>query len=110
MDIATIILTLITAFGIPSAITAFVIRRMEKRMDARDRAKDAREEAQRRSTVLLMQGVSAAISLGEATGHALQRGAPNGDMEAALAYAKEIKNKQKDFLTEQAAGSLFDNK
>lgn len=110
MDVISIVVTIIAAFGIPGAITSLVVHRMEKRMEKRDKANEKREEAQRKSMVLLMQGVSAAISLGEATGHALQRGAPNGDMESALAYAGKIKSKQEKFLTEQAAGSLFDNK
>lgn len=108
MDWLSIGLSLIAAFGIPGAVTTFITRRMEKRMDARDKANEERDKAQKKMMVLTLQGVSAAISLGEATGHALQRGAPNGDMEAALDYAKTIKHQTKDFLTEQAAGSLFD--
>ena len=110
MDALSTILTIIMACGIPTAITGLVVRRLEKRIDERDqrllKTKETREQAQKDGTVLLIQGVSAAISLGEATAHALQNGKPNGDMEEALKYAKKIKQAQKDFLAKQAAESM----
>lgn len=58
-----------------------------------------------------MQGVNAAIALGEATAKAVQRipdAHCNGDMHAALEYAAKVKHEQKDFLTQQGVESLFD--
>lgn len=82
---------------------------------ARDRKqvkKDREEEQQRRKdqqelVVLLIQSSGAAIALGEATAHALQRGHTNGDTEAALEYATTIKHKQKDFLTRQGVHDML---
>lgn len=112
MDILDIIITAIAACSVPSALFGLAIRRMEKRFDAREDARMQeerdREKAQEKSMVLVMQGVTAAIALGEATAHAIQLGHANGDMEAALDYARQVKHKQKDFLTEQAAKSLYD--
>ena len=41
--------------------------------------------------------------------HAIQRGHPNGDMEAALAYTTDIKHKIKDHLTTIGVHSLIDD-
>lgn len=98
-------------FGIPTAATGFIIRRFEKRLDAKEAARRKEDEeleaARKKSMVLVVKGVGAAIALGEATAHAIQNGHPNGDMEAALEYAQRVKHEQKDFLTEQASESLF---
>ena len=37
---------------------------------------------------------------------ALKNGHTNGETEAALEYAREVKHKQKDFLTRQAAKTI----
>ena len=65
-----------------------------------------REKAREENEVLLVQATGAAIALGEATAMALKNGHTNGETEAALEYAREIKHKQKDFLTRQAAKSI----
>ena len=49
--------------------------------------------------------------MGEATARAVQRipdAHCNGDMHDALAYATDIKHKQKDFLTKQGIQALWD--
>lgn len=46
---------------------------------------------------------------GAAQSHAIQRGHPNGDMEAALAYSTSIKHKIKDHLTTIGVHSLIDD-
>lgn len=114
MDWIAGILAAVAALGIPSAATGFFIRRFEKRLDAREKAarqeEEKIEEARKRSMVLVVKGVGAAIALGEATARAVQRipdAHCNGDMEAALEYAQKVKHEQKDFLTEQASESLF---
>ena len=61
--------------------------------------------------ILIVQSSGAAIALGEATARAVQRipdAHCNGDMHAALAYATDIKHKQKDFLMEQGIQALWD--
>ena len=108
------ILSIAAAFGIPTAATSFFIRRFEKRLDAREaeqrRTEDKIAAAQKRSMVLVVKGVGAAISLGEATAKAVQRipdAHCNGEMKDALEYAQAVKHEQKDFLTEQAAENLL---
>ena len=58
----------------------------------------------------LCKSIGAALSLGEATAEAVARipdAHCNGDMHAALEYARQIKHEQKDFLTQQGIEAIF---
>ena len=97
--------TIILAAGIPSALVALMIRRFEARMDAKEKAREKQE-------LLLVKGINASIALGEATAEAVARipdAHCNGDMHAALDYAKKIKHEQKDFLTRQGIESIYES-
>ena len=74
-------------------------------------AEERKEEARRQNETIVIEGVMAAITLGEATAKAVQRipdAHCNGDMHDALAYATDIKHKQKDFLMQQGIQALWD--
>lgn len=112
----------ILALGIPSALTGFLVwnfeRKIAKREAKREKEQEERhkKEAEREKTreelqILTIQGVSAAIALGEATAKAVQRipdAHCNGDMHDALNYAIKIKHKQKDFLTRMGIASVVE--
>ena len=118
MDVTAIII----AASIPSALTGFCFWLIEQRLQKRakkreDEEKERRKEEERREKLreqqelLLVQGVGAAIALGEATAKAVQRipdAHCNGDMHAALDYAAKVKHAQKDFLTRQGIEALYD--
>ena len=90
---------LLTLLGIPAAITAFC-----------SWAQDKRELVREKHEVLLIRSIGAAIALSEATATAVQRipdAHCNGDMHAALEYARKVKHEQKDFLTEQGVQALY---
>ena len=99
----------VAAFGIPSAFMGFVIWRLERKIEARDRAQEKKNQDQQKLFLLIVQGTRAVTALGEATAHAMQRGHTNGDMEKALAYAADIKHKQKEFLDKQGIQALWDD-
>ena len=99
----------VAAFGIPSAFMGFVIWRLERKIEARDRAQEKKNQDQQKLFLLIVQGTRAATALGEATANAMQRGHTNGDMEKALAYAADIKHKQKEFLDKQGIQALWDD-
>lgn len=117
MDLATICITM----GVPSAITGFCFWILERRIQQREEAEkkererrqkelDERERAREKSELYIIKSVQAAIALGEATARAVQRipdAHCNGDMHAALDYAKKVKHEQKDFLSEQALKNLY---
>jgi regulator of protease activity HflC (stomatin/prohibitin superfamily) len=118
MDITAIIV----AASIPSALTGFCFWVFEHKIQQREaKEKEEREQRQRElderekhrehQEILLVQGVNAAIALGEATAKAVQRipdAHCNGDMHAALEYAEKVKHEQKDFLTQRGIESLYD--
>lgn len=117
MDILTICITM----GVPSAITGFCFWVLERRIQQREETEkkererrqkelDERERAREKSELYIIKSVQAAIALGEATARAVQRipdAHCNGDMHAALDYAKKVKHEQKDFLSEQALKNLY---
>lgn len=112
----------ILALGIPSAITGFLVwnferkiakreAKREKEQEERHKKEAEREKAREELQILTIQGVSAAIALGEATAKAVQRipdAHCNGDMHDALNYAIKIKHEQKDFLTRMGISSVVE--
>ena len=118
MDVTAIII----AASIPSAITGFCFWLIERNIKKQDKKREAEEEArhedmERRENLrqqqefYLVQGVNAAIALGEATAKAVQRipdAHCNGDMHAALDYAQKVKHEQKNFLNEQALKHIIE--
>lgn len=105
MDIWGILL----AAGIPSAVVGILIGRMNKKIDKRDKAREELDAARFRNQTLQMELIAASLSLGEATAEAVQRipdAHCNGDMHAALDYAKGVKAKYRDFEREQVAKHL----
>ena len=98
--------TILLAAGIPSTIIGGIVGSMIKRMERR---MDEKEQAREQQELYLVKGINASIALGEATAEAVARipdAHCNGDMHAALDYAKKIKHEQKDFLQEQAVHAL----
>ena len=98
----TIIFGVLAAASIPSAIFAAYVRRMEKKLDEKDKAREDHE-------VLILKSINASIALGEATAEAVARipdANCNGDMHAALEYARAVKHEQKDFLNRQAVHAI----
>lgn len=114
---------ILAALGIPTAITGFFVRRLEKSIDKREKQRE-KEEAEREKKaeereknrekldMLLLQTTTASIALGEATAKAVQRipdAHCNGDMHAALEYAARVKHDQKDFLTSLGIHALHED-
>lgn len=103
ITVAGIIIAVLSAASIPSAIFALFVRRMEKRMDEKDKAREQHE-------FLTIKSINACMALGEATAEAVARipdANCNGDMHAALEYARTVKHEQKDFLNKQALRAIM---
>lgn len=99
----------VLAAGIPSAIVGILIRQLNKKLDKRDKEKEEKEKAHLENEIKLIGVTMATLSLAEATAEAVQRipdANCNGDMHEALAYAKETKNKYREFEREQAIKSI----
>ena len=133
MEIVLSLGQLITIMGIPTAVTAFCFWLIERRIQKRDKKKEAeeakkaaaekeaaekkeREEAAREAAreqlqLFVIQTTNASIALAEATAKAVQRipdAHCNGDMHAALEYAARVKHDQKDFLTKLGIQSILE--
>lgn len=92
--------SIVLAAGIPSTITGILVGWLVKRQNDRDKA---REEI----NVLLIQGVGASISLGEATAIALRDGKTNGETKEALKYAMDAKHNITNFLTRKGVEHIY---
>lgn len=108
-QLAAILGALLAAMGVPSAITGILSYRAKRRMEKHEAEQTAKQEAQERLLLLLVQMSRSSIALNEATAHAIQRGHANGDMEAALKYAADTKHRLKDFLAQQGIHALLDD-
>ncbi len=101
---------LVTLLGLPTAITGLCFWMLQQRITKRDKAQEERERAREQNEVLIIKGMGAAIALGEATAQAVQRipdAHCNGDMHAALEYARKVKHEHKEFMTEQSVQALY---
>lgn len=105
--LASPIWVLLLGFGIP----AFMIRRFEKKLDAREKKAEERDKNREKMNRLQVKTTMAAIALGEATARAVQRipdAHCNGDMTKALEYVTAVKNEEKDFLTGLGIHALYE--
>lgn len=105
----SIVGAVLVAAGIPSAIVGLLIARLNKKMDRREQKNEEREQARIKNQMMLIQLVMASLSLGEATAEAVQRipdAHCNGDMQAALEYAKKTKAEYRAFEREQTARAV----
>lgn len=99
----------ILAAGIPSAVFGVLIRELNKQLDRREKAKEEKEQARLQREILLVDVSMASLELAKATAEAVQRipdSHCNGDMDAALNYAKSVQTKYRDFERVQSIKSL----
>lgn len=97
----------LAAIGIPSALTGFFFWILQRKIDRREKIAEEREQKRERNEMLVIKSINAAIGLGEAAAIALKNGHTNGETEAALARAKEVKREQEDFLAEQGIRAMY---
>ena len=86
-------------------------KKHENEEKERREAEEHRERLREKQEFLFVQGVNAAIVLGEATARAVQRipdAHCNGDMKAALEYAVQVKHEQRDFLAKQGIQQIYE--
>lgn len=103
--------SLLIAMSIPSAITAFCFWLLQRSITKRDKAKAEKEKSRDTLLYLVIQSVDASIDLSTAIAKAVQRipdAHCNGDMDAALESAKKVREKQKQYLTQQGIKQILD--
>ena len=120
MDVTISIYQLVIMLGIPSAFTGFCFWLLERKIQRREE-QDKKERERRQAEVdrrdksrkeyerYQISMISASMALSVAVAEAVQRipdAHCNGEMHAALEYAKRIKGEQKDFLTKMAIENI----
>lgn len=106
-----IITAALTAASIPSALFGLLIWYIKRKIEQSEKEREEKDKNLAQHELLLVQGIGAAIALGEATARAVERipdAHCNGDMHKALGYATAVKHKQKEFLQKQGVEALFD--
>ena len=88
---------------VPSLFCGILLWYIARRFQKQDKREEAREAARTCNNVLLLKGVSAALSLGEATAEAIQTQHWNGEMNDARAYAKQTKRDIESFMLQQGS-------
>lgn len=100
-------LIIITAFSIPSTITGLGLWFVKKAIDKNEKNRAKREDCLIQYQLMLMEGNSVSLTLGEATAKALRDGRTNGEMTKALDEVKEVKSRQSKYLNKQAVEHIF---
>lgn len=117
------VIAVLVALGIPTSVTGLCFWRLKRQISKRDAERERAEAAKERKAeerernrekldLMMMQSVTASMTLSEATARAVQRipdARCNGDMSSALKYVSDIKHAQKSFLTELGIHSLYDD-
>lgn len=109
MTSGQIILALLGAMGVPSALTGLFFWLLQRKIEKRDKEREAEEQAREQMELLNIKATLASIALAEATARAVERipdANCNGDMRGALEYATGIKHDVRDFLTTQATKAV----
>ena len=100
------IVPVLTLFAIPSALTGFAVWQLKRAIEKNERQREKAEKSREDMEVILIDSVNASIALGEATATALKNGHCNGETEKALAYVRDVKHRQKDFLTRKGVENV----
>ena len=101
---------LLQMWGVPTAITGFLVWMLKRYIDKKDVEQRAREANTEKFMLMILQMSRANNVLAEATAKAVQRipdAHCNGDMTAALEKAAKIQKEEKDFMFDQGIKHIF---
>lgn len=101
----------VAAIGLPgiiiTAVLGYIARRIEKRLEKEEKARQEQEEARKSFERYQLAALTATMALCEANALALQHGRCNGETHKALEYMQKVKHEQRDFLTSQGLDHIF---
>lgn len=96
-DVMQFLITL----GVPSIVTLFIIRSVNRHLDKRDKNDCDINAALKNENLIVMRNLQAIGYLAEATAYAQKEGKTNGRMTEALAYYVVAKDETNKYLLEQ---------
>ena len=107
--ITTLISSLISAV-ISAVISGIIVTRINHQLDKRQKKREEDEKKKEETLdiyhLLIMQGIVASLSLGEATADAVESGKYNGKQNQARDYAEKVKHELQDFAYKFSAENL----
>lgn len=83
---------------IPSVCCGILLWYIARKFQLQDKKAESREAARLQNNVLLLKGVSASLSLGDATASAIETQNWNGEMSDARTHAKQVKRDIEFFM------------
>lgn len=92
---------------LPSIFCAVVMAFFNKGIAAREKKRDAQEEARKKEMLLLLKMTFANGKLGYAAAMALKRGTPNGEVEDAIQSYEAAKKEYNEFVNAQHIEEVF---
>ena len=106
MEWLKIIGAALVALGVPSAVFALLLRRLERKLDQTEQHQAQLRQSKQELEQFQIHTLWAVAALCEATALAQQRGHCNGETKAALEHMREVKHEMRDFLMRQGVDHL----
>lgn len=98
---------MLALFSIPTTITGLAVWQLKRAIEKAEAERKAAEIARDDYNVIIIDSVNASIALGEANAIAIINEKRNGETERALNYVREVKHRQKDFLTRKGVERIY---
>ena len=98
-----------TLVSLPTIATGLVLWFSQRKIVKKSEEIAMREKQREAYECMVLKSVNAALSLGKATAKAVQRipdAHCNGDMQAALDYANDVKHEQENFMAAKAVENI----
>ena len=110
VNIGSLFIAAIAAFGIPTAITSFAFWKLKEEIRKREEKLEEKEKNTEKMILLIAQNSRATYTVAKATAKAVQRipeAKCNGDMVAALEQAERFQMEEQQFLIDQGVKRIF---
>jgi len=91
---------------IPSLLSGVMLWWIKSYFDRRDRREDEREKTRENYTLFVLRGITASLSLGQATADIIERETTSMELSSARTYATEIKGEINNFIFRQGARNI----
>ena len=92
---------------LPSLITGIFLFVLQKKIERQEKNQEERDILRNKYIKLIVDLTLATHALSEANAIALKNGKTNGETERALDYARNMKDKHRDFLELNCIKNLF---
>lgn len=92
--------------GIPSLLSGVMLWWIKGYFARRDRQESEREKTREEYTLFVLRGITASLSLGQATADIIERETTSMELSSARTYATEVKGEINNFIFKQGAKNI----